>query len=114
MSRRLFSPDRHYALDKPAYLQALRSTRRPGGPADVWTAPGNLDTWLLYYTAGLAAEYERMADRVGQLRRVAERVNSVPLHVTTTQEHVMSVLPAGDSSSISRRECRASVGCTSR
>lgn len=104
MIRRLVSPDRHYALNKPAYLAALRSAKRLGESTDRWTSPANLEPWLLYYTSGLADECDRMASRVAELNRVAEQVKSAPIQLTSTQEHVISVLSAGDRASISRRE----------
>lgn len=104
MTRRLISPDRHYALDKPAYLTALRSAKRPGGRTDVWVSPGGLEEWLVYYTTGLAEEYERMAQRVAGLNHVAERVHTSPLQLTPSQAHMVSVLSAGERQSVSRRE----------
>ena len=102
LTRRLFSPDRHYALDKRAYIDALRSSKRPGALADQWSAPGSLNRWLLYYTESLALEFERMATRVRTLNAVAEL--AAPIQLTPTQEHIVSALSAGDLRDFSRAE----------
>jgi Fic family protein len=59
ISRRLFSFERYYAENRDAYYAALRSVR-----AETF----NMNTWLEYFLAGLAKEYERVAARIAELK----------------------------------------------
>ena len=55
---RMFSFERYYADDRDAYYGALRSVRR---------LTFNMEVWLEYFLRGLAEEYERVAETVGDL-----------------------------------------------
>jgi len=92
LERRLFSPEHFYAADREAYFAALRAVK----------TTRNLDAWLAYYTGGLAAEFERIADRVSALNLGAHRLTAVQL--TPHQEKVVAELTAGARASISRVE----------
>ena len=54
----MFSFERYYAEDRPAYYAALRSVRE---------RTFNMESWLAYFLKGLAEEYERVAVTVHDL-----------------------------------------------
>lgn len=89
IARRLFSPERFYAENRDAYLEALRTYQRTR----------NLNDWLPYYTGGLAQEFERVAERVQQLNRVTQAL-SLPLQLTSVQERAVADLTTGHKSEI--------------
>ncbi len=76
ISRRLFSFERHYAEDRAAYYAALRSVR---------DETLNMNTWLEYFLAGLATEYERVANRIAELQALGLG-SSVAIELNPSQE----------------------------
>ena len=89
IARRLFSPERFYAENRDAYLEALRAFQRTR----------NLNDWLPYYAGGLAQEFERVAERVQRLNRVTQAL-SLPLQLTSVQERAVADLTTGQKSEI--------------
>ncbi len=110
LSERLFSPDRFYALDKRAYITALRSSHRSGYSSVEWHAPGLLDPWLAYFVDGLASEAERVAAATAEYAEVAGSANRVRL--TPAQAALLAELTAGGRSSVSRAEFQEIGGIT--
>ena len=89
MARRLFSPERYYADDRDAYLEALRTYQRTP----------NLNGWLTYYTNGLAHEFERVADRVAALNALTREL-PLPVQLTPAQEHAVAELTTNPESEL--------------
>ncbi|MDX6487213.1 MAG: hypothetical protein QOF43_2366 [Gaiellaceae bacterium] len=94
VSRRLFSAERYYAMDKDAYYDALRSVSRNSN---------NMDEWLLYFTDGLAQEFERVGERVQELNGLSERLAQTT-QLTPNQEKAVAALTTGGRSEISRAD----------
>jgi Fic family protein len=84
LSRPLFSPEKYYAEDKPAYLEALRAIKRTT----------NLEAWLEYFTTGLAQEFERVAERVRQLAVLTQTLK-LPVQLSRAQEQIIALLTTG-------------------
>jgi Fic family protein len=59
---RMFSFERYYAEDRPAYYRALRSVREN---------TFNMEQWLHYALAGLGEEYDRVGAKVAELSELA-------------------------------------------
>ena len=83
MEHRLFSPERYYAENKQAYLDALRTVKQTH----------NLNAWLLYFVVGLATEFERVGQKVRELNNVT-RALPLPFQLTEAQERLVAVLTA--------------------
>jgi Fic family protein len=92
---RMFSFERYYAEDRPAYYAALGSVRRQ---------TLNMDTWLEYFLIGLAEEYERVAAQVVQLSAWTSPGNGVPLQLTASQEAALARLRIEGRREFTRRE----------
>jgi Fic family protein len=99
LSRALFSPEKYYAEDKPAYYAALRAIKDTR----------NLDAWLAYFTAGLAEEFERVAERVRELAAVTRSL-PLPLQLTGTQEKIIALLTTSRSRIITIPEVVEATG----
>lgn len=82
LARRLFSFERYYARDRSAYYAALRSVQ-----ANTY----NMEDWLEYFLRGLAEEFERVADKVGEFETLGLR-SGVPLQLTASQERGLAQL----------------------
>lgn len=81
LDRALFSPERFYAEDKDAYLDALRAIKRMR----------TLNDWLSYFVTGLAVEFERVAENVLELNRLTASL-PLPLQLTRNQERAIAAL----------------------
>ncbi|HZV75380.1 MAG TPA: Fic family protein [Conexibacter sp.] len=99
---RMFSFERYYAEDRPAYYEALRSVRRN---------TLNMEEWLGYFLTGLAEEYERVSERVVDLGSLLPG-GSAPLRLTTGQQRALAALRAQGRREFGRRdyEDAAAVG----
>jgi Fic family protein len=91
---RMFSFERYYAEDRPAYYEALRSVRRN---------TLNMETWLVYFLTGLAEEYERVAERVVDLATLLPG-GAAPLQLTTGQQRALAALRAEGRREFSRHD----------
>lgn len=100
VSRRLFSAERYYAMDKEAYYNALRSVRRN---------TNNMEEWLLYFTDGLAQEFERVAERVRELNGLTQQVART-IQLSRNQEQAVAALTTGGRSKISRADYEGLAG----
>lgn len=100
VSRQLFSAERYYAMDKEAYYDALRSVRRN---------TNNMEQWLLYFTDGLAQEFERVADRVRELNALSQQLART-IQLSRNQEQAVAALTTGGRSEISRADYEELVG----
>lgn len=100
VSRRLFSAERYYAMDKDAYYDALRSVRRN---------TNNMEQWLLYFTDGLAQEFERVADRARELNSLSQQLART-IQLSRNQEQAVAALTTGGRSEISRADYEELVG----
>ncbi len=94
VSRHLFSPERYYASDLPAYHAAL---------ASVHQRTNNMEHWLLYFTTGLAEELERVAARARELSDMTERITHAT-QLSAAQERAIAALTAGELRDISSPE----------
>jgi Fic family protein len=79
MSRRLFSFEGYYAQNRDAYYAALRSVR---------AETLNMNTWLEYFLAGLAVEYERVAARIVDLQAIGLG-RSARIELNASQERAL-------------------------
>ena len=89
VKRQLFSPERYYAEDRDAYIEALRAIKRAR----------NLNGWLAYYVKGLAEEFERVATRVEELNRFTRSL-SLPVQLSAVQERAVAELTTGASAEL--------------
>ena len=92
---RMFSFERYYADDRDAYYGALRSVRR---------LTFNMEVWLEYFLRGLAEEYERVAETVGDLSSLVSAAGSETLRLTTSQERALASLRIQGRREFTRRE----------
>lgn len=97
---RMFSFERYYAEDRPAYYSALRSVR-----ANTF----NMERWLEYFLEGLAEEYERVAAAVLDLSSLAPG-GGVPLQLSAGQEHALTRLRIQGRREFSRRDYEEAAG----
>ncbi|MGH2880329.1 MAG: Fic family protein [Solirubrobacteraceae bacterium] len=79
---RMFSFERYYAEDRDAYYGALRSVRE---------RTLNMESWLHYFLAGLAEEYERVAVTIEDLSELAPG-GSTQLQLTPSQQRALAKL----------------------
>jgi len=100
VSRRLFSAERYYAMDKDGYYDALRSVRRN---------TNNMEQWLLYFADGLAQEFERVADRVRELNGLTQQLART-IQLSRNQEQAVAALTTGDRYEISRADYEQLAG----
>jgi hypothetical protein len=91
---RMFSFERYYAEDRPAYYAALRSVR-----ANTF----NMEAWLEYFLKGLAEEYERVAAAVLDLSSLAPG-GGVPLRLRPSQQQALTQLRIQGRREFTRRE----------
>ena len=98
---RMFSVERYYAEDRPAYYAALRSVRQ---------RTLNMEFWLDYLLKGLAAEYERVAAAVVDLSALMPGGSGAPLRLTAGQERGLTALRLQGRREFSRREYEEAAG----
>jgi Fic family protein len=79
---RMFSFERYYAEDRPAYYGALRSVRE---------RTLNMEMWLHYFLVGMAGEYERVATTVEDLAELAP-AGAIRLQLTASQQRALTGL----------------------
>jgi Fic family protein len=91
---RMFSFERYYADDRPAYYSALRSVRE---------RTYNMNGWLEYFLTGLAEEYERVAAAVTDLSSLTA-VGKGPLQLSAGQEAALTALRIEGSREFTRRD----------
>lgn len=103
---RMFSFERYYADDRRAYYGALRSVRE---------RTLNMEHWLRYFLAGLAAEYERVASAVIDLGSMTGLSGAEPLRLSAGQERALTSLRIEGRGEFSRQEYEraALIGRTS-
>jgi Fic family protein len=97
---RMFSFERYYAEDRPAYYEALRSVRRN---------TLNMEAWLDYFLTGLADEYERVAARVMELATLLPG-GAAPLQLTSGQQRALTALRAQGRREFNRRDYEEVAG----
>jgi len=98
---RMFSFERYYAEDRPAYYAALRSVRE---------RTLNMEYWLDYFLQGLAEEYERVAATVEDLSALISGASSTPLTLTAGQERALAALRVQGRREFTRREYEEAAG----
>lgn len=92
---RMFSFERFYAEDRDAYYAALRSVRE---------RTFNMESWLSYFLAGLAEEYERVAATVEDLSTLTQAAGATPLRLSHSQERAMAALRIQGRREFTRRD----------
>lgn len=98
---RMFSFERYYADDRPAYYAALRSVR---------LRTHNMETWLEYFLRGLTEEYERVATTVGDLSTLMPGGAGDPLRLSISQERAVTALRIAGRREFTRREYEEAAG----
>ena len=98
---RMFSFERYYAEDRPAYYAALRSVR---------LRTLNMEFWLGYFLKGLAEEYERVAAAVVDLSALMPGGSGAPLRFTAGQERGLTALRIQGRREFNRREYEQAAG----
>jgi Fic family protein len=98
---RMFSFERYYAEDRPAYYSALRSVREQ---------TLNMETWLEYFLRGLAEEYERVAATVTDLSTLMPGGDGGPLRLTAGQQRAITALRVKGRQEFTRREYEEAAG----
>lgn len=98
---RMFSFERYYAENRPAYYAALRSVRQRSL---------NMEFWLDYFLQGLAEEYERVAATVEDLSALIPGGSGAPLTLTAGQERALAVLRVQGRREFTRREYEEAAG----
>ena len=98
---RMFSFERYYAEDRPAYYAALRSVRQN---------TLNMERWLDYFLKGLAEEYERVAATVVDLSSLMPGGSGAPLRLTAGQERALTALRLQGRREFSRRDYEQAAG----
>ncbi len=91
---RMFSFERYYAEDRPAYYAALRSVRE---------RTLNMEHWLDYFLRGLAEEYERVAATVVDLSSLMPG-GAAALRLSAGQERALTALRLQGRREFTRRE----------
>ncbi len=97
---RMFSFERYYADDRPAYYAALHSVRRN---------TLNMEEWLGYFLAGLAEEYDRVAEQVVDLGALLPG-GAEPLQLSTGQQRALASLRAQGRREFVRRDYEEAAG----
>ena len=100
VTRRLFSAEKYYALDKERYYDALRSVERN---------TNNMEEWLLYFTDGLAQEFESVAERARDLNSLTQRLERT-IQLNTKQEKAVAALTTGGRTEITRADYQELAG----
>jgi Fic family protein len=98
---RMFSFERYYAEDRPAYYAALRSVRE---------RTYNMEYWLEYFLSGLAEEYERVATTIVDLNSLMLGGSGAPLRLTAGQERGLTGLRLQGRREFNRREYELAAG----
>ena len=98
---RMFSFERYYAEDRPAYYAALRSVR---------LRTLNMEFWLDYFLKGLAEEYERVAAAVVDLSALMPGGSGAPLRLSAGQERGLTALRIQGRREFNRREYEQAAG----
>lgn len=98
---RMFSFERYYAEDRPAYYEALRSVRR---------RTFNMEFWLEYFLRGLAEEYERVASTVADLSQFVTGADRGPLRLTSGQQNALTRLRLDGRREFTRRNYESVAG----
>jgi Fic family protein len=97
---RMFSFERYYADDRPAYYEALRSVRRN---------TLNMEAWLGYFLAGLVEEYERVTEHVVDLGALLPG-GAAPLQLSTAQQRALAALRLQGRREFMRRDYEDAAG----
>jgi Fic family protein len=92
---RMFSFERYYAEDRPAYYAALGSVRE---------RTLNMEAWLEYFLLGLAEEYERLATTVSDLSALMLGGSGAPLRLNAGQERALTALRIQGRREFTRRD----------
>jgi Fic family protein len=92
---RMFSFERYYAENRPAYYEALRSVRR---------RTLNMESWLEYFLRGLVEEYERVASTVEDLSQFITGSDQAPLRLTRPQQNGLTRLRLDGRREFTRRD----------
>lgn len=98
---RMFSFERYYAEDRGAYYAALRSVRE---------RTHNMETWLRYFLAGLAGEYERVASTVLDLDPPTGYSGAAPLQLSAGQQRALTALRIEGRREFSRQDYEQAAG----
>jgi len=97
---RMFSFERYYAEDRPAYYSALRSVR---------LQTFNMEDWLHYFLAGLADEYERVAATVEDLTQLTPGGATV-IQLSASQQRALAELRLSGRREFHRRDYESAAG----
>ena len=97
---RMFSFERFYAEGRDAYYRALGSVRE---------RTLNMESWLHYFLAGLAEEYERVASTVEDLSALTQAGGTIPLRLTASQERALTALRIQGRQEFTRRDYEAAA-----
>ncbi|HLM85553.1 MAG TPA: Fic family protein [Solirubrobacteraceae bacterium] len=97
---RMFSFERYYAEDRQAYYGALRSVRE---------RTLNMETWLHYFLAGMAEEYERVATTIEDLSELAPG-GAAQLQLTASQQRALTRLRLEGRREFTRAEYERAAG----
>jgi Fic family protein len=92
---RMFSFERYYAENRPAYYEALRSVRR---------RTFNMESWLEYFLRGLVEEYERVASTVEDLSQFITGSDQAPLRLTRPEQNGLTRLRLDGRHEFTRRD----------
>lgn len=98
---RMFSFERYYAEDRPAYYSALQSVKRN---------TLNMEEWLGYFLRGLAEEYERVATKVEELTTLLPGGRGGPLRLTEGQQRALTALRVQGRREFVRRQYEQAAG----
>jgi Fic family protein len=98
---RMFSFERYYAVDRPAYYAALRSVKQ---------RTLNMEFWLDYFLRGLVEEYERVATTVADLSALIPGGAGAPLRLTASQERALAALRLQGRREFTRRDYEDAAG----
>jgi cell filamentation protein, protein adenylyltransferase len=92
---RMFSFERYYADDRPAYYAALRSVRE---------RTFNMEVWIEYFLRGLVEEYERVAATITELSELMPGGGRAPLQLSASQQRAVTGLRLQGRREFSRRD----------
>jgi Fic family protein len=98
---RMFSFERYYAEDRPAYYAALRSVRE---------RTLNMEVWLDYFLRGLVEEYERVAATVADLSTLMRGGAGAPLQLSAHQQRALTALRLQGRREFTRRDYQDAAG----
>lgn len=92
---RMFDFDRYYGQNRDAYLTALRTCQ--GGA-------GSHEQWIRYFLAGMADEYERVANEVDRLSHIGSTRGGDRIQLSETQQKALTDLAVQNRSEFSRKD----------